>query len=60
MLCLCLDPCDLNEAIHQDHHKMPTVEEVTHEFGTLLLLPPIWTPAMDTGQSSLTRSPACL
>ena len=28
---LCLDPRDLNEAIHQDHHKMPTVEEVAHE-----------------------------
>ena len=31
-LCLCLDPCDLNEAICCDHHKMPTVEEVAHEF----------------------------
>ena len=31
-LCLCLDPHDLNKAICQDHHKMPTVEEVTHEF----------------------------
>ena len=31
-LCLCLDPCDLNKAIHHDHHKMPTVEEVAHEF----------------------------
>ena len=31
-LCLCLDPCDLNEAICFDHHKMPTVEEVAHEF----------------------------
>ena len=31
-LCLCLDPHDLNEAIHCDHHKMPTVEEVAHEF----------------------------
>ena len=31
-LCLCLDPHDLNKAIHQDHHKMPTVEEVTQEF----------------------------
>ena len=31
-LCLCLDPCDLNEAIHCDHHKTPTVEEVAHEF----------------------------
>ena len=29
---LCLDPRDLNEAIRCDHHKMPTVEEVTHEF----------------------------
>ena len=28
---LCLDPHDLNEAIHQDHHKMPTVEEVAHK-----------------------------
>ena len=25
-------PVDLNEAIHHDHHKMPTVEEVAHEF----------------------------
>ena len=31
-LCLCLDPHDLNEAICRDHHKMPTVEEVAHEF----------------------------
>ena len=29
---LCLDLCDLNRAICCDHHKMPTVEEVTHEF----------------------------
>ena len=31
-LCLCLDPHDLNEVICSDHHKMPTVEEVAHEF----------------------------
>ena len=31
-LCLCLDPCDLNGAICHDHHKMPTMEEVAHEF----------------------------
>ena len=31
-LCLCLDPQDLNEAICCDHHKMPTMEEVVHEF----------------------------
>ena len=29
---LCLDPHDLNEAIHHDHLKTPTVEEVAHEF----------------------------
>ena len=29
---LCLDPRDLNEAICHDHHKMPTMEEVAHEF----------------------------
>ena len=34
-LCLCLDPHDLNRAIHHDHHKTPTVEEVTHEFANL-------------------------
>ena len=27
-----LDLCDLNRAIHHDHHKMPIVEEVAHEF----------------------------
>ena len=31
-LCLCLDPRDLNKAICHNHHKMPTVEEVAHEF----------------------------
>ena len=31
-LCLCLDPHDLNEANCCNHHKMPTVEEVAHEF----------------------------
>ena len=29
---LCLDLHDLNEAICCNHHKMPTVEEVAHEF----------------------------
>ena len=31
-ICLYLDPHDLNKAIHHDHHKTPTVEEVAHEF----------------------------
>ena len=34
-LCLCLDLCDLHRAIHCNHHKMPTVEEVTHQFANL-------------------------
>ena len=32
---LCLDPCDLNRAICHYHHKMPSVEEVTHKFANL-------------------------
>ena len=31
-LCICLDPCDLNNAIGRDHHCIPTVDEVAHEF----------------------------
>ena len=31
----CLDPCNLNRAICQDHYKMPTVEEVAHKFANL-------------------------
>ena len=31
-LCICLDPHDLNNAIHRDHHHTPTVDEVAHEF----------------------------
>ena len=32
---LCLDPRDLNRAICHNHHKIPTVEEVAHEFANL-------------------------
>ena len=32
---LCLDPQDLNEAIHHDHHKMPTMEELLMSLHTL-------------------------
>ena len=31
-LCLYLDPHDLSEVICYNHHKIPTVEEVAHEF----------------------------
>ena len=29
---ICLDPCDLNNAIHRDHDCTPTVDKVAHEF----------------------------
>ena len=29
---ICLDPHDLNNAIHRDHHHTPTVDEVAHAF----------------------------
>ena len=57
-LCLCLDPHDLNEAICHDHHKMPTVEEVAHEFAHSCFFTKL-DAAMDTGQLSSTRTPAC-
>ena len=31
-LCICLDPLDLNNTIHRDHHCTPTGDEVAHEF----------------------------
>ena len=31
-LCIYLDPHDLNNTIHRDHHHTPTVDEVAHEF----------------------------
>ena len=33
-LWLCLNPKDLNDAIKRDHHKTPTVEEITHQLGS--------------------------
>ena len=32
VLCLCLDPCDPNNAIHRDHHCTHTVDEIAHDF----------------------------
>ena len=59
-LCLCLDPNDLNEAICHDHHKTPTVEEVTHEFAHLHFLTKLdvhhgnWSIVLDQDSSLLT------
>ena len=59
-LCLCLDPCNLNEAICHDHHKTPTMEEVAHEFAHSRFFTKLDACTMDTGQSSSTMTPACL
>ena len=57
---LCLDPCDLNEAICHDHHKTPTVEEVAHEFAHSLFFTKLdarhgyWSIVLDQDSSMLT------
>ena len=57
---LCLDPCDLNRAICRDHHKMPTVEEVAHEFANLHYFTKLdachgyWSIVLDAESSLLT------
>ena len=59
-LCLCLDPCDLSEAICHDHHKTPTVEEVAHEFAHSCFFTKLdarhgyWSIVLDQDSSMLT------
>ena len=59
-LCLCLDPCDLNRPICHDHHKMPTVEEVAHEFANSCYFTKLnthhgyWSVVLDEESSLLT------
>ena len=59
-LCLCFYPCDLNKAICHDHHKMPNVEEVAHEFADscfftkLDALHGYWSIILDQDSSLLT------
>ena len=59
-LCLCLDLCDLNRAICHNHHKMPTVEEVAHEFTNLYYFTKLnthhgyWSIVLDEESSLLT------
>ena len=55
---LCLDPCDLNEAICCDHHKMPTVEEVAHKFAHSHLFTKL-DACHGYWSIVLTRTPAC-
>ena len=57
---LCLDPHDLNEDICCNHHKMPTVEEVAHEFAHSCYFPKLdachgyWSIILDQDSSLLT------
>ena len=37
---VCLDPRDLNRAIKHDHHRTPSVEEITHNFTGVCTVPP--------------------
>ena len=57
---LCLDPHNLNKAICHDHHKMPTLEEVAHEFAHSCFFTKLdarngyWSIVLDQGSSLLT------
>ena len=59
-LCLCLDLCNLNRAICCDHHKMPTVEKVAHEFTNSCYFTKLdachgyWSTVLDEESSPLT------
>ena len=59
-LCLCLDLYDLNRTICHDHHKMPTVEEVTDDFANscyftkLIAHHGYWSIVLDEESSLLT------
>ena len=59
-LWVCLDPRDLNKAIKQRYHNIPTVEEVTHEytasnfFSKLDVKSAFWCVALDDESSYLT------
>ena len=56
---LCLDPHDPNEAICHDITRCPLWRKLPMSLHTLTSSTS-WMPTMDTGQSSLTRTPACL
>ena len=56
---LCLDPKDLNKAIRREHHKIPTIQEISSElagksvFSTLDLKDGYWQIELDTESSLL-------
>ena len=57
---VCIDPKDLNKAIRWRYHKIPTVEEVTHEFAGSKFFSKLdaksafWSVALDDESSYLT------
>ena len=59
-ICICLDPCDLNKAIIQEHNKAPTLDEITHKlsganvFSKLDAKDGFWSIHLDTPSSFLT------
>ena len=60
LICLCLDPCDLNKAIIYEHYKAPTLEEISHKlrgttvFSKLDAKDGFWSIHLDTPSSYLT------
>ena len=54
-LCICLDLHDQNNAICQDHHCTPTVDEVAHEFAHSKYFTKLdWAVILDSESSLLT------
>ncbi len=57
---ICLDPRDLNKWIRRDHHRTPTVEEVSHKFAGSKFFTKLdaktgyWSIALDEESSKLT------
>ena len=57
---ICLDPKDLNRASKRTYHKLPTLEEITHQFGGARVFSKLdarhgyWSIELDTESSYLT------
>lgn len=57
---VCLDPKDLNQAIKRSHHKIPTLEEISHHFSGAICFSKMdakngyWSIKLDAPSSKLT------
>ena len=60
ILCICMDPKDLNKAIIREHYKAPTLKEISHKlagatiFSKLDAKDGFWSIHLDTVSSYLT------